>query len=93
MLNFCLFSQSIGKSFAEVCLPKNFRSSYFTEVFDVKFSVSFFVVELFCWAIQFSQLTHFQPVFHLYTPSKHQETGGFLMFSGGIEVKHWLKKG
>ena len=30
-------------------------------------------------------------MFHFYTPWKH--TGGFLMFSGGIEVEHWLEKG
>ena len=35
-------------------------------------------------------LTHFKPMFHFYTPWK-QKTGGFLMFSGGIEVEHWLK--
>ena len=33
-------------------------------------------------------LTHFQPMFHFYTPLKH-----FLMFSEGIEVEHWLKMG
>ena len=36
-------------------------------------------------------LTHFQPLFHFYTPWKHQKTGRFLMFSGGIEVEHCLK--
>ena len=36
-------------------------------------------------------LTHFQPMFHLYTPWKHQKMYGFLMFSGSIEVEHWLK--
>ena len=30
-------------------------------------------------------------MFYFYTPWKHQKTGGFLMFSGGIEVEHWLK--
>ena len=38
-------------------------------------------------------LTHFQPMFHFSTPGKHQETEGFLMFSGGIEVEQWLKMG
>ena len=38
-------------------------------------------------------LTHFQPTFHFYTPRKYQKTYGFLMFSGGIEVEHWLKMG
>ena len=37
-----------------------------------------------------SCLTHFQPVLYFYTPSK-QKTGGFLMFSWGIEVENWLK--
>ena len=30
---------------------------------------------------------------HFYTPWKHQKTGGFLMFRGGIEVEDWLKMG
>ena len=38
-------------------------------------------------------LTHFQPMFHIYTPCKYRKTRGFLMFSGGIEVDHWLKMG
>ena len=36
---------------------------------------------------------YFQPMFHFYTPWKYQKTAGFLMFSGGIEVEHWLKMG
>ena len=32
-------------------------------------------------------------MFHFYTPWKHQKTGGFLMFPGGIAVEHWLKMG
>ena len=39
----------------------------------------------------FRLLTYFQPIIYFYTPSKHQKTSGFVMFSGGIEVKHWLK--
>ena len=38
-----------------------------------------------------SLLTHFQPMFHFYTPWKHKT--GFLMFSGTIEVEHWLNMG
>ena len=41
----------------------------------------------------FFYLNPFQPIFHFYIPWKHQKTGGFLMFSGGIEVEHWLKMG
>ena len=36
---------------------------------------------------------NFQPMFHFYNPWKHQKTNGFLMFSGSIEVEHWLKIG
>ena len=32
-------------------------------------------------------LTKFNPIFHFYTP----ETKGFLTFSGGIEMEHWLE--
>ena len=31
-------------------------------------------------------------MFYFYTPWKFQKTLGFLMFSGGIEMKHWLEK-
>ena len=31
-------------------------------------------------------LTHFQPTFHFYTPSK-QNISGFLIFSGGLKVE------
>ena len=30
-------------------------------------------------------------MFHFYTPWKRQKTKGFLMFSGGMEVKYLLK--
>ena len=36
-------------------------------------------------------LTHFQSVFRFYTPWKHQKTGGFLMYSVGLELEQWLK--
>ena len=39
------------------------------------------------------KLTHFQPMFHLNTPPKHQKTSGFLMSLGGIVVGHCLKMG
>ena len=41
--------------------------------------------------LQIVDLAYFQPMFHLYTRWKHQKTFGLLMFSGGIEVEHWLK--
>ena len=34
-------------------------------------------------------LIHFQRIFHFYTSPENIE--GFLMFSRGIEVEHWLK--
>ena len=40
-----------------------------------------------------TRLTYFQSMFHVHTPCKHQKTAGFQMFSGGMEVKHWLKMG
>ena len=39
----------------------------------------------------YSNITHFQPIFHSYTPWKHQKISGFLMVSGGTDEKHWLK--
>ena len=45
------------------------------------------------WEYWYGSLTHFQPMFHFYTIWKHQKTSGFLIFSGGIEVEHWLKMG
>ena len=38
-------------------------------------------------------LTHFNSVSHFYTPWKRQKTKGFLTFSGGIEMWHWIKMG
>ena len=42
---------------------------------------------------KFWLLTHFSPLLHFYTPWKHQETFGFLTFSGVIEMEHWVKMG
>ena len=39
-----------------------------------------------------SNSTHFQPMFHLYSPWKHQKTAG-IEVGRGIEVEHWLKMG
>ena len=36
-------------------------------------------------------LTHFQLMFHYYTPRKHQKTSGFMMFLRGLEVEQRLK--
>ena len=30
-------------------------------------------------------------MFYFYTPQKHQRNVGVPMFSGGMEVEHWLK--
>ena len=38
-------------------------------------------------------LIRFQPVFHFYTPSKHQKTSGFRMFLRGIEVDRLVENG
>ena len=50
---------------------------------DIQVSISYFD----------QTLTHLQPMFHFYTLCKHQKTGGFFMFSGGIEMENWLKMG
>ena len=42
---------------------------------------------------KFWLLTHFRPLLHFYTPWKHQETFGFLTFSGVKEMEHWVKMG
>ena len=42
---------------------------------------------------KFWLLTHFSPLLHFYTPWKHQETFGFLTFSGVKEMEHWVKMG
>ena len=36
-------------------------------------------------------LTHFKSMFNFYTSWKRQEAKGFLTFSGGIKMEHWLK--
>ena len=39
----------------------------------------------------FGELIHFQPIFHYIPPWEYHKIGGFLIFSRGIEVEHWLK--
>ena len=41
--------------------------------------------DCFC---KISLLTHFQPMFHFYTPWKHQKISGFLMLSGGVVYRN-----
>ena len=41
----------------------------------------------------FGSLNHFQWIFHFSTHWKHRKSSNFLMFSGRIEVEHWLKMG
>ena len=38
-------------------------------------------------------LTHFNPIFHFYTPWKCQKPFGYLRFSGVVKMKHWSKIG
>ena len=38
-------------------------------------------------------LTHFSSVFNFYNPRKRQKIKGFLKFSRGIEMDHWIKMG
>ena len=45
------------------------------------------------WYWRWFTLTHFSPMPHFYTPWKRQKTIGFLAFSGGIEMWHWIKMG
>ena len=42
---------------------------------------------------KYGLLSHFQPIFYFDNLLKCQKAGSFLMFSGGIEVEHWLKMG
>ena len=55
------------------------------------------VVNVSIWKRDFDRsdfyLTHFKPKSIFYTPRKYQKGRHFLMFSGSIEVKHWLKMG
>ena len=34
-------------------------------------------------------LTHFTRMFHFYPPGKREKTRGFMVFSWGIERRHW----
>ena len=38
-------------------------------------------------------LTYFMPLVSFYTSWKRQETSGFLMFLGGIEIDQWYEMG
>ena len=43
--------------------------------------------------MHFPLLTHFKPMFHLYTPWKRQKTCNFLMFSRRVEMDYWHEIG
>ena len=43
--------------------------------------------------LRLSLFIHFWSVFPFYTPWKHQETFGFLIFSGGIKWEHCPEMG
>ena len=42
---------------------------------------------------EFNTWIYFVPLVCFYTPGKHQEISGFLMFSGGIERDQWYEVG
>ena len=44
-------------------------------------------------AFWIQDLTRFKLMFHFFTPLKRQKTGGFLTFSGGIEMENWPETG
>ena len=44
--------------------------------------------EVMVWTFTF--LSHFSPIFQTYTSWKRQKTKGFLTFSAGIEMEHWV---
>ena len=58
-----------------------------TPVLILSLSVLYFLVlEILQGSADISKLTHFKPIFHFYTPRKHQKTC-FLMFPGGREIE------
>ena len=47
-------------------------------------------------SLYMKELTHFNSMFHFYTPRKRQKTKSFqdisfLTLPGGIEIEHWAK--
>ena len=48
---------------------------------------------LICGSLNPAASTHFNPMFHFYTPWKRQKAKGFLTFSRGIEMEDWAKMG
>ena len=46
--------------------------------------------EVTCFTLR-KAFTHFRLMFYLYAPWKRQKTSGFLMFSEGINMEHWLE--
>ena len=55
--------------------------------------LGFVYLRTFDLLLKLSTLTHFSPVLQFCTPWKRQETKGFLTFSEGIEIWHWIKMG
>ena len=68
----------------------------FPEIFDnwyCNFKIQFSAIAKTIITKVLLLLTHFQPMFHFFTSWKHQKTSGFLTFSGGFEIQHWLEMG
>ena len=55
----------------------------------------FYLFKMIIEVIQLPVVTiiHFKPMFHIFSPWKHQNTFGFLMFWEGIEMEHWHEMG
>ena len=59
------------------------KPTYFSSYSSVKF--------LYHELLIIRTLPYFSLMFHFYTSWKRQKSKGFLTFSGGIEMDHWLK--
>ena len=75
--------------------PVFFQNSYSVEYLGTVLRIPEALpeVSVLFMQIDLHELTHFSPMLHFHTSWKRQETIGFLMFSGGIEMWHWSKMG
>ena len=73
-------SDDSPETLGKMCLSTKFPHQVIGRNYGILRSVPF---------LEGISLTHFRPMFPFYTPWKHHQIKGFLIFSGGMKWDHW----
>ena len=84
------FTNLSDKSFFTCSKFWQFSPIYFPLIMHRYTDLLFLFLALIILFLDFL-LTYFRSVFNFYTPWKHRKTFSCLMFSGGLEIEHWLE--